>query len=257
MAVCRSSHAGERPPPAVLRRVESLTPKEFAERAGIRFSDPELVRRALTHSSYVNENPDWEADNERLEYLGDAAIDFLAAAWLYRRFPDLDEGHLTRLRSALVKTEQLAHFAQELDLGQAVLLGRGEEASGGRTRPALLCDTFESLIGAMYLDAGIEVVAEFLEPRFQVAIDTVMQDESLMDARSLLQIWAQAELGETPRYRTVRSMGPDHAREFVVEVSLGEEFSAEGQGRSKQEAAQQAASNALELVHGKAGEASS
>lgn len=224
-------------------------------RAGIRFSDPELVRRALTHSSYTNENPDWMEDNERLEYLGDAALDFLAAAWLFRRFPDLDEGHLTRLRSALVKTEQLAHFAEELELGQAVLLGRGEEASGGRTRPALLCDAFESLIGAMYLDAGLPAVADFLEPRFQVAIDAVMEDQTLMDARSLLQIWAQAELGETPRYRTVGSMGPDHAREFVVEVSLGEGTTAQGQGHSKQEAAQQAASNALESIRKAAGEA--
>ncbi len=225
-----------------------MTPEEFAERAGIRFSDPGLVQRALTHSSYVNENPDLLEDNERLEYLGDAAIDFLAAAWLYRRFPELDEGHLTRLRSALVKTEQLAHFAEELELGQAVLLGRGEEASGGRTRPALLCDSFESLMGALYLDAGIQAVSDFLEPRFQQAIDLVMQDESLMDARSLLQIWAQAELGETPRYRTVATMGPDHAREFVVEVTVGEATSAQGQGRSKQEAAQNAAGQALAMV---------
>lgn len=225
-----------------------MTPEQFAERAGFRFSDPGLVQRALTHSSYVNEHPDLLEDNERLEYLGDAAIDFLAAAWLYRQFPELDEGHLTRLRSALVKTEQLAHFAEQLDLGQAVLLGRGEEASGGRSRSALLCDTFESLMGALYLDAGIQAVSNFLEPRFQQAIETVMQDESLMDARSLLQIWAQAEIGQTPRYRTVASMGPDHAREFVVEVTLGDEISAQGQGHSKQEAAQAAAGQALALV---------
>lgn len=207
------------------------------------------MQRALTHSSFINENPDLMEDNERLEFLGDAALDFLTAAWLYRQFPEMDEGQLTRLRSALVRTEQLAEFAAEIDLGQAVMLGRGEEASGGRTRPTLLCDAFESLIGALYLDSGLEVVAEFIEPRFQRAVRVAFQDQSLMDARSQLQIWAQAELGETPRYRTVASMGPDHAREFVVEVSLGEGISAQGQGHSKQEAAQAAASHALDLVH--------
>ncbi len=206
------------------------------------------MQRALTHSSFINENPDLTEDNERLEFLGDAALDFLTAAWLYREFPEMDEGQLTRLRSALVRTEQLAEFAMEIDLGQAVMLGRGEEASGGRTRLTLLCDAFESLIGALYLDSGLEVVADFIEPRFRRAVEIAFQDLSLMDARSQLQIWAQAELGETPRYRTVASMGPDHAREFVVEVSLGEGISAQGQGHSKQEAAQAAASHALDLV---------
>lgn len=225
-----------------------MTPEEFAQRAGIRFNDPELVRRALTHSSFVNENPDLLEDNERLEFLGDAALDFLAAAYLFRRFTELDEGHLTRLRSALVRTEQLAEFAEQLELGKALLLGRGEAASGGRTRPALLCDAFESLIGAMFLDSGVDTVERFLAPRFEQAVESVMEDESLMDARSLLQIWAQADLGETPRYRTVASMGPDHAREFVVEVTLGEGLSAQGQGRSKQEAAQRAARQALDSI---------
>lgn len=231
-----------------------MTAEEFAQRAGIRFKDPALVQRALTHSSYVNENPGLLEDNERLEFLGDAALDFLAAAWLFRKFTELDEGHLTRLRSALVRTEQLAEFAEEIELGQAVLLGRGEEASGGRTRPALLCDAFESLVGAMFLDSGVEAVAEFLEPRFARAVESVLRDENLMDPRSMLQIWAQAELGLTPRYRTVASMGPDHAREFVVEVMLGEGSSAQGQGHSKQEAAQMAASHALQSIRKATGE---
>ena len=225
-----------------------MTPEEFARQAGLHFSDFQLVRRALTHSSYINENPDALEDNERLEFLGDAALDFLSAAWLYKHFPEMDEGQLTRLRSSLVRTEQLAEFAEQIQLGEAVLLGRGEEASGGRDREALLCDVFEALIGALYMDSGLEPVAHFLEPRFTQAVERVMQDESLLDPRSLLQIWAQAELGETPRYRTVEAIGPDHAREFVVEVSIGRETSARGVGRSKQEAAQAAARTALRAI---------
>ena len=225
-----------------------MTPEEFALQAGLQFHDPQLVRRALTHSSFTNENPEILEDNERLEFLGDAALDFLSAAWLYKRFPEMDEGQLTRLRSALVRTEQLAQFGEQLRLGEAVLLGRGEESSGGRERAALLCDVFESLIGALFMDSGLEAVAEFLEPRFQQAVGQVLEDESLIDARSLLQIWAQAELGETPRYRTVEAFGPDHAREFVVEVVVGESQPTRGVGRSKQEAAQAAASSALNTI---------
>lgn len=228
-----------------------MTPEEFARQAGLLFNDFQLVRRALTHSSYINENPDALEDNERLEFLGDAALDFLSAAWLYKHFPEMDEGQLTRLRSSLVRTEQLAEFAEQIQLGEAVLLGRGEEASGGREREALLCDVFEALIGALYMDSGLEPVAQFLEPRFSQAVERVMQDESLLDPRSLLQIWAQAELGETPRYRTVEAIGPDHAREFVVEVSIGAGTSARGVGRSKQEAAQAAASMALNAIRTK------
>lgn len=231
-----------------------MTPEEFARRAGLQFNDPQLVLRALTHSSYINENPEILEDNERLEYLGDAALDFLSAAWLYQRFPEMDEGQLTRLRSALVRTEQLAQFAEELGMGEAVLLGRGEESSGGRQRPALLCDVFESLMGALYLDSGLPAVEEFLEPRFQRAVDKVLEDESLVDPRSMLQIWAQAELGQTPRYRTIDSMGPDHARQFVVEVTVGDGPTGRGQGRSKQEAAQAAASAVLEMIRNSNGD---
>ena len=225
-----------------------LTPEEFVQKAGLHFNDPQLARRALTHSSYVNENPEIQEDNERLEFLGDAAIDFLIAAWIYRHYPEMDEGQLTRLRSALVRTEQLAAFAEEIELGEAVLLGHGEESSGGRDRQALLCDAFESLMGALYIDSGLEAVATFLEPKLPQAVSQAMADESLMDGRSLLQIWAQAERGETPRYRTIETSGPDHDREFVVEVSVGEQPAARGRGKSKQEAAQAAASEALKIL---------
>jgi ribonuclease-3 len=222
-----------------------VTAEELARRAGLEFADLSLLRRALTHRSYINEHPEALEDNERLEFLGDATLDFLAAAWLYNRFPEMDEGSLTRLRSALVRTEQLAAFAEEIKLGQALRLGRGEEVTGGRQRPALLCGAFEALMGALYLDSGLEAVSRFIEPRFEEGAMAVLEDERLIDARSILQMWSQAELGVTPRYRTISSSGPDHERIFVIEVSVGDRVSARGKGRSKQLAAQAAASKAI------------
>lgn len=225
-----------------------LSADELVHQIDLGITDPGLVRRALTHRSYVNENKDALEDNERLEFLGDAALDFVTAAWLYHHFPEMDEGQLTRLRSALVRTEQLAVFAEEIRLGEALLLGRGEDLSGGRERPALLCATFEALVGAIFLDRGLDTVRAFMEPRFSAAVEDILEDESLFDARSLLQIWAQSEVGETPSYRTVDSIGPDHEREFLVEVRLGDRVLATGSGNSKQRAAQRAAAQALSQI---------
>jgi ribonuclease-3 len=221
---------------------------DFARQAGIAISNPSLLRRALTHRSYLNEHPDALEDNERLEYLGDAALDFITAAWLYNRYPEMDEGDLTRLRSSLVRTEQLAAFARELGLGESLLLGRGEEASGGRNRSALLCDAFEAFIGALFLDSGLESVIKFMQPRLEAAAEIALKDESLIDPRSELQIWAQAAWGETPRYETLETYGPDHERQFLIEVKVGDEVSGQGLGRSKQEAAQRAAADALSKI---------
>jgi ribonuclease-3 len=226
-----------------------VTPEELLRQMGLSFSDPSLLRRALTHRSYLNENPEAVEDNERLEFLGDAALDFVTAGWLYNRYPEMDEGALTRLRSALVRTEQLADFAESIGLGEALLLGRGEVAMGGRERPAILCAAFEALIGAMFIDAGIGPVIEFMKPRLAVAAKIVLEGEKLIDARSVLQMWAQGEHGVTPKYETIDSFGPDHAREFIVEVRIAGKITARGQGRSKQEAAQRAATAALENVH--------
>jgi len=225
-----------------------MTPEEFARKAGLVFDDPGLLIRALTHRSYVNEHPEALEDNERLEFLGDAVLDFISANWLYNRFPEMDEGQLTRLRSSLVCTEQLGRFALEIGLGEALLLGQGEHASGGRDRPALLCDAFEALVGALYLDGGFENVRSYIEPRFENVVGQTLDDGTLVDARSQLQMWAQAEIGETPEYDTLETTGPDHAREFLVRVSIqGMEFG-RGRGKSKQEAAKSAAVDALRRV---------
>jgi ribonuclease-3 len=224
---------------------------QLAREAGIAFADPALLQRAMTHRSYVNEHPAAVEDNERLEFLGDACLDMASAAWLYQRFPELDEGELTRLRSSLVRTEALAEFARELHLGEVVLLGKGEAASGGRDRLALLCDVFEALVGAIYLDGGQAAVEVFMDSRFERAVTRALEDGSLIDPRSRLQIWAQAELNATPRYTTVDSHGPDHARQFIVEVEVSEVLRSRGQGRSKQEAAQDAAARLLRDIERK------
>ncbi len=184
-------------------------------------------------------------DNERLEFLGDAVMDFLSGAFLYHRFPEMTEGQLTRLRAALVRTEQFAAFAAELGTGPLMRLGKGEEEGGGRQRPSLLCATFEAIVGAYFLDAGIEAARAFVEPLFQPAAARILNAEADVDPKSLLQEWAQADLGQTPRYHTLSATGPDHQKEFTVEVRLGGEVYGQGIGPSKQAAEQAAAEAAL------------
>jgi ribonuclease-3 len=221
------------------------SPHEFSKRVGVKFKDPLLLIRALTHRSYLNENPEAIEDNERLEFLGDAVLDFLVGAWLYNRFPEMSEGNLTRLRSALVRTENLAQFAAQINLGPAILLGHGESEGGGRTRPALLCGTFEALIGAMYLDQGIETVQVFISPMLESAATQILRANKDKDPKSLLQEWAQSQGMGTPVYKTVNALGPDHAKIFEVEVYINNQIVGRGSGNSKQSAAKAAAEHAL------------
>jgi len=219
------------------------------ERLNVRFNDLSLLLRALTHRSYLNEHPsDSLEDNERLEFLGDAVLDFVSGDWLYNRFPEMHEGRLTRLRAALVRTETLADFARQCHLGEALRLGRGEEESGGRDRQANLCRVFEAVVGAIYLDQGLETVREFVLPCFTPALERILDADLDKDAKSTLQEWSQAHLNLTPTYRTVRETGPDHAKHFTVEVVIGGQVYGQGSGRSKQAAAQEAAQAALEAI---------
>ncbi len=215
----------------------------------LHFYDQSLLKRALTHRSYINEHPDDALDdNERLEFLGDAVLDFITGEWLYNRFPEMREGRLTRLRAALVRTETLAEMGHQCSLGQAMLLGRGEEESGGRERQANLCCTFEALVGALYLDQGLDAVRAFVLPQFEPVLQQILRTDADKDAKSLLQEWSQAYLGITPIYRTVQATGPDHNKEFTVEVVIGAEVYGRGTGHSKQNAAQTAARNALQRI---------
>jgi ribonuclease-3 len=187
-------------------------------------------------------------DNERLEFLGDAVLDFVTGAFLYHRYPEMAEGRLTRLRSALVRTEQLAVFSQAVGLGPLMRLGRGEEA--GRARPTLLCAAFEAVIGAYFLDAGVEAVRAYVEPLFKPAAEQILRTDKDTDAKSLLQEWAQAKRGQTPRYSTLAATGPDHEKTFTVEVRIGEEVFGVGAGPNKQAAAQAAAQAGLQKAEG-------
>lgn len=212
------------------------------------FHDPSLLIRALTHRSYVNEHAEVTEDNERLEFLGDAVLDFVAGAFLYHRFPEQREGGLTRLRAALVNTEQLARFAIALELGAMLRLGKGEAESGGRKRQTLLADALEAVMGAYYLDSGLDAVRAFVEPLFAEAADNILRTERDVDAKSLFQEWAQAELGQTPRYSTQSVSGPDHSREYTIDVLVAGECYGTGTGPNKQAATQAAARAALQKV---------
>jgi ribonuclease-3 len=213
---------------------------------GVDITDYTLLRRALTHRSYLNENPDEVLeDNERLEFLGDAVLDFVVGAYLYQRFPEMDEGGLTTLRAALVRTDTLASFARELGIGQCLRLGVGEAESGGRRRAPTLCAAFEAVVGAIYLDRGLDAVQPLVERLVQPALERIMAKSLHKDAKSEFQVWAQGEYNITPRYRVVKAEGPDHAKTFTVEVILDDQVWGVGKGSSKQAAAQAAAEMAM------------
>jgi ribonuclease-3 len=220
---------------------------EIEQALNLTFSDKALLQRALTHRSYINENPDHPLeDNERLEFLGDAVLDFITGEYLYHHFPEMAEGYLTNLRSALVRTETLAQFATALHLGDHLFLGRGEEEGGGRKRRAILCDAFEALVGALYLEQGIDFTRQFVLQLIEPALEDVLNLDTQKDAKSRLQEVAQSHYQMTPTYRTVKEEGPDHAKEFTVEALIGNKSYGRGTGFSKQAAAQAAAQRALE-----------
>jgi len=222
------------------------TTRRFESACNLAFQDKTLLRRALTHRSFVNESRDFlQADNERLEFLGDAVLDFVTGEYLYHRFPEMAEGALTSLRSALVRRETLARFATRLSLGDYLLLGRGEADTGGRTRPAILCAGFEALVGALYLDQDLGAVKGLLLPLLEPVLPSLAEAAANKDAKSRLQEWSQSELQTTPRYQTVGEEGPDHAKIFTVQVTLNGQVWGTGSGSSKRRASQEAAANAL------------
>lgn len=205
--------------------------------------NPKLLKTALTHCSYLNEHPG-TISNERLEFLGDAVIEFLISEELYRRFPQSPEGQLTAMRSNLVQTKSFAKIAKKLQLGKALLLSKGEEMSGGRDNPALLENTFEALLGAIYLDQGVNAAKNFLKQHLFPEIDS-LNPHDLKDPKSLLQETIQAQNLPTPTYQVLKQEGPDHLKKFQVVVKVGPKQLATGSGTSKQRAQQSAARQAL------------
>ncbi|WP_317619276.1 ribonuclease III [Laspinema sp. D2d] len=219
------------------------------------FRDLSLLNLALIHRSYANEHPEVGQNNETLEFLGDSVLNFLSTHFIYRLYPDLNESQLTRLRSALVDETQLADFANYLELGKKMKLGKGAIKDKARKNDSLLSDTFEAIIGAYFLDSGIESVRNFVEPLFESAaeglLDRKLKAESsiLLDAKNRFQEWVQGNLGPTqPKYETIAQSGPDHAPDFTVEVKVGNQVYGVGKGRSKKEAEKRAAELALKQV---------
>ena len=227
---------------------EPESPQQFIKRLNIKFSDNLLLERALTHRSYVNEHPETMEDNERLEFLGDAVLDFVVGDWLYNRYPEMPEGDLTQMRSALVQTSQLAEFARQIDISKALKLGRGEVKMGGRLRNSLLCDAFEAFIGALYLDKGLDYSVRFMVPFLNKAADEILKWNKNEDPKSRLQVWAQSLGYSPPKYVLVNSKGPDHQKIFEVDVFINQQFFGQGEGHSKQEAEKIAAQGALKKI---------
>jgi ribonuclease-3 len=214
-----------------------------------RFRDRTLLRQALVHRSWAHEHGE-ERNNEPLEFLGDAVLGFLVAERIVRRRPDLDEGGMTRLRARLVNTRHLALEAEALGLGDALLLGRGEELSGGRTKHSLLADSFEAVLGAVFLDGGVRAARRLVWRLFGAFIDEVAGTSGRrgLDPKTELQELLQARGTSLPVYRVLEASGPDHARHFRVAVLVGDEICAEGKGSAKKRAEQAAAAAALAVL---------
>ncbi|NOK59639.1 MAG: ribonuclease III [Chloroflexi bacterium AL-W] len=222
---------------------------KLIDRLGVIFTDVSLLESALTHRSFVHEHPDQAVDlicSERLEFLGDSILNYIAADVIFAWFPEYNEGHLTSLRAALVRTSTLAQFAQQLDLGTYLRLSKGEEGSGARIRHSLLADTFEALLAAIYLDNGLEGVRIFITPLLEHQLEQIKTHGLSLDYKSRLQERLQAAYNITPVYNVIAAEGPDHQREFTVEVLANSQRLGVGQGRSKQAATQDAARAALE-----------
>ncbi|RJQ37410.1 ribonuclease III [Candidatus Parcubacteria bacterium] len=213
---------------------------------GVSFNQKDLLEQAFVHRSYLNENPGFRLDqNERLEFLGDAVLELVVTEKLYAQFPEKPEGELTSLRAALVNAVMLAQVAQELDFNQFLLLSRGESKDTGRARQYILANTFEAVVGAIYLDQGYAAASGFIARALLPHLEHVLAEKLYKDPKSLFQEAAQERVGITPSYEVLGESGPDHNKRFVVGVSLGQELVAEGEGPSKQAAEIEAARKGL------------
>ncbi|MDC3423609.1 ribonuclease III [Aquibacillus sp. 3ASR75-11] len=220
--------------------------RQLQQKLQVTFNDESILRQAFTHSSYVNEHRKKVfEDNERLEYLGDAVLELGISQYLYRSYPKMAEGEMTKLRAAIVCEPSLVSFAIDLQFGELILLGKGEEMTGGRNRPALLADVFEAFIGALYLDQGFDVVLTFLEKYVYPKISKGAFSHA-MDYKSQLQEIVQSNKDGNVEYVIVNEKGPAHNREFVAQVMIKQQTAGIGYGRTKKEAEQRAAKKALD-----------
>ncbi len=225
--------------------MKNLSPLE--EKLGVVFANKDLLLQALTHRSYLNENPDFElGHNERLEFLGDAVLELVVTEELYKQFPDKPEGDLTSFRAALVNANMLAEVAATLEVNDFLLLSRGEAKDTGRARQYIMANAFEAIIGAIYLDQQYPGSQEFIHRVLLPNLTKVLEEKLYKDPKSLFQESSQEHVGITPTYEVIREWGPDHDKHFIVGIYLNEELVAEGEGRSKQTAQEEAARKGLD-----------
>jgi ribonuclease-3 len=220
--------------------------KELEKVLDIKFKNPDLLTEAITHRSFLNENPKEKVShNERFEFLGDAVLELIVTEFLFNNYPEKNEGELTALRAALVNSNMLSEISSKLKLGKFLRVSKGEAKGSGKGKQFISADAVEALIGAIYLDQGYDKATEFIEKHVCSNIGVVLENKLWRDAKSLFQEKAQEIEGITPTYSVLSETGPDHQKHFIIGVCLEEELIAKGEGYSKQEAQQQAAENAL------------
>jgi ribonuclease-3 len=221
---------------------------EFEKKTGIVFKNKDLLKQAFTHRSYINENPASKLfHNERLEFLGDAVLELVVTDFLYRKYPDHNEGELTSYRSALVNAVIIAEIAGGLGMNEYLLLSKGESKDIGKARQYILANTYEAYVGAVYMDLGYGAADKFITQTLLGRLDEIVSKKLWRDPKSLIQEMAQEHVGMTPAYKVLAETGPDHDKRFTVGVFFGSELIAEGKGKSKQEAEQKAAHEALRV----------
>ena len=220
---------------------------ELEKKLSLTFKDQDILRQALTHRSYLNENPGMVmSHNERLEFLGDAVLELIVTEALYEKYPEKQEGEMTSLRAALVNSKMLSEVADEVGLNDFLLLSRGEAKDMGRARQYILANALEALIGAVHIDQGFDAAKKFVHTYVFVHLEDVLSKKLYKDPKSLFQEEAQERVSVTPQYQVMREWGPDHNKQFVVGVFLGSELVSEGEGPSKQAAQEEAARKALQ-----------
>lgn len=226
--------------------------EKLQQRLGINFNNPQLLAQSLVHRSYLNEITGQELEsNERLEFLGDAVLSFIVSHWLYQKFPNYKEGKLTNLRSNLVRTSTLAQIATQLKIGQNLLMSRGEKSAGGEKNQSLLANALEAVIGAIFLDQGVAKAESFIKTQLEPFLNEILSRGEFKDSKSLLQEKIQEKTQEAPIYKTLKEEGPDHDKTFTVGVYSQEKLLAQGVGKSKQEAEEEAAKAAFEKLASK------
>ncbi|HNW23343.1 MAG TPA: ribonuclease III [Candidatus Dojkabacteria bacterium] len=221
---------------------------EFEERVGVSFVNKDILIEALTHRSYLNENKNCPAHNERLEFLGDAVLELVVSDYLFNKYSNRPEGELTSFRSALVKTDSLADTAKSLGIGDMVHLSKGEEDTGGRTKNFILANTFEALIGGIYIDQGYDASKEFVYRFLINKLEDIVKNRLDIDSKTKIQEIAQAKYKVTPIYEVTNEQGPDHEKLFTVVVKINNKVIGEGVGSSKQRAEEDAASRGVRYI---------